>query len=281
MLQLVLLKIAFANLEQTAKFLDYISSRMDDEDWRILPRNVFALRESRLVDMLGKRIVVLRTVEDVMVHMSGAIACISKSFRILPNQDGEPISAQVNNYIDDVQQDCEYYKSWAQQLKSKSMEIHEVTVQRYSVKQASSVSQLTLLAAFFLPLSLAAGVLSMQTRFASLNLLLYDFVGVVVILATLGLVVGLIIRYGLDFFKLMVQGQQSQSSRFDSAKLRVMRVLFMCLWWMAILSSFLVGMIKDVVFGLKIFGYEAAGIAVTGWVSYGLSECMARRRGMR
>ncbi|ORY18992.1 hypothetical protein BCR34DRAFT_582556 [Clohesyomyces aquaticus] len=280
-LQVLLLNIAFVNLEQTANFLDYISSHMDEEDWKILPRDFFPLRETRVVDMLGERIVVLRTVEDVMLQINGAIECLSRSISLLYQDEARQTSPAVLNYLDSLQQDSDYYQIWAKQLKSKSMEIHEVTVSRFNVKQASSVSQLTLLAAFFLPLSLAAGVLSMQTRFIDLNLLLYDFVGVVVILATIALLVGTVNRYGLDFIKLMVRGQEGRRGGFGGPGPRPLRVLMLSLWWMAILSSFLVGMIKDVVYGLKIFGLEAAGIVVTGWVSYGLSEWMVLRKGRR
>ncbi|KAF5630306.1 hypothetical protein F52700_7328 [Fusarium sp. NRRL 52700] len=57
------------------------------------------------------------------------------------------------------------------------------------INQTRGVQQLTLLATIFLPLSLAAGVLSMQTRFKDLRTLLYDFFGVVVLLAAIVLII--------------------------------------------------------------------------------------------
>ncbi|KAF5586463.1 mRNA 3 end-processing YTH1 [Fusarium pseudocircinatum] len=57
------------------------------------------------------------------------------------------------------------------------------------INQTRGVQQLTLLATIFLPLSLAAGVLSMQTRFKDLGTLLYDFFGVVVLLAAIVLII--------------------------------------------------------------------------------------------
>ncbi|KAF5610631.1 uncharacterized protein FSUBG_2892 [Fusarium subglutinans] len=57
------------------------------------------------------------------------------------------------------------------------------------INQTRGVQQLALLATIFLPLSLAAGVLSMQTRFKDLGTLLYDFFGVVVLLAAIVLII--------------------------------------------------------------------------------------------
>lgn len=55
----------------------------------------------------------------------------------------------------------------------------------YNNHQAESLSRLTILATCFLPLSVSATVLSMQTRFAKLGFLLYDLVGVTFLLGLL------------------------------------------------------------------------------------------------
>ncbi|KAF2685344.1 hypothetical protein K458DRAFT_417406 [Lentithecium fluviatile CBS 122367] len=279
-LRLLLMDLIAVNLEQTANFLDYISSRTDDEDWRILPRDFLPFLETRLVDTLSERILVLRTVEDAMANISGAIERIAGSVRTIhPDQATTfGVSSDIASHLDGLQQDCIYYKNWATQLRTRSTEIHNVMVSRFNVKQASSVNQLTLLAALFLPLSLAAGVLSMQTRFADLHLLLFDFVGVVVILATLAMLFAIVSRYGKEVGKLMLLGPGSGRGRYHHLAFRYMRVGVLSLWWLAISSSFLVGMIKDVVFGLKVFGFEAAGIVVFWWVSYGLFGWMEKLR---
>jgi Mg2+ and Co2+ transporter CorA len=51
-----------------------------------------------------------------------------------------------------------------------------------SMKETENVQRLTVLATIFLPLSLAARILSMQSRFKDLDYLLYDFVGVAILL---------------------------------------------------------------------------------------------------
>ncbi|KAF5626912.1 uncharacterized protein FTJAE_9418 [Fusarium tjaetaba] len=130
------------------------------------------------------------------------------------------------------------------------------------INQTKSVQQLTLLATIFLPLSLAAGVLSMQTRFKDLGTLLYDFFGVVVLLAAIVLI--LIILLNLMAFVNEVDSKLSVRSSMYRVVFRG-KLLFMInigffVFGCLVLSSFLVGMFKDVLFGAKILGYGVAAI---------------------
>ncbi|EXL75588.1 hypothetical protein FOPG_09436 [Fusarium oxysporum f. sp. conglutinans race 2 54008] len=130
-----------------------------------------------------------------------------------------------------------------------------------NINQTRGVQQLTLLATIFLPLSLAAGVLSMQTRFKDLGTLLYDFFGVVVLLAAIVLII------------MIMMSLVSVVNELDSKFLRNRvyrekvrgKVLFTIITGFFIfgclmLSSFLVGMFKDVSLGAKILGYGVAAI---------------------
>jgi Mg2+ and Co2+ transporter CorA len=61
------------------------------------------------------------------------------------------------------------------------------------ISQSRAFQELTVLATIFLPLSLAAGVLSMHFRFKDLGARFYDFLGVFVLLVTFAAVlVGII-----------------------------------------------------------------------------------------
>ncbi|KAI1013670.1 hypothetical protein LB503_010700 [Fusarium chuoi] len=62
------------------------------------------------------------------------------------------------------------------------------------INQTKGVQQLTLLATIFLPLSLASGLLSMQTRFKDLGTLLYDFFGVVMLLAAIVIIIMILLN---------------------------------------------------------------------------------------
>lgn len=127
-----------------------------------------------------------------------------------------------------------------------------------NVGQTGNVQLLTILATVFLPLSLATGILSMQNRFKNLGPLLYDFFGVVSILLTAVLLILLtIIFFGIA---------QEQTSRYLGEK------KFKLVYWVVgaitflavavlgalVLSSFLVGMFKDIVLGAKILGFGFA-----------------------
>ncbi|KAF5989749.1 hypothetical protein FBULB1_594 [Fusarium bulbicola] len=131
-----------------------------------------------------------------------------------------------------------------------------------NINQTRDVQQLTLLATIFLPLSLAAGVLSMQTRFKDLGTLLYDFFGVVVLLAAIVLIIMI-----LSKLMAVVNEVDSKCSARSSGYREDFRgkllltintgfFVFGCL----VLSSFLVGMFKDVSLGAKILGYGVAAI---------------------
>ncbi|RSL66835.1 hypothetical protein CEP53_003228 [Fusarium sp. AF-6] len=128
-----------------------------------------------------------------------------------------------------------------------------------NVNQTRSVQQLTLLATIFLPLSLAAGVLSMQTRFKDLGSLLYDFFGVVVLLGVIVVII-VIIMATIAIIKEAESTLTRYSSYRKHTRVRVINLLLLGLfsYGSLVLSSFLVGMFKDVRLGAKILGYGSA-----------------------
>ncbi|KUL89638.1 hypothetical protein ZTR_00488 [Talaromyces verruculosus] len=124
-----------------------------------------------------------------------------------------------------------------------------------TLKQARNVERLTILATIFLPLSLAAGVLSMQSRFKDMGVLLYDFLGVSVLLGVFAVAVVV----SLAFFNLI---EEDVTKLFKANIFK--RIWRLVLWYLAlhilaigllILTSFTVGMFKNVVLGWLILGY--------------------------
>ncbi|KAJ9150536.1 hypothetical protein NKR19_g5241 [Coniochaeta hoffmannii] len=132
---------------------------------------------------------------------------------------------------------------------------------RRNIDQTDNVERLTLLATVFLPMSLAAGILSMQTRFTELGDLLYDFVGVVVLLGS-----GAIALFAVLITLGLVKELDSRLMWFGFYRRFIRRVL--TFGWVAtlaslaalVLASFVVGMFKDVALGAKILGYGALAI---------------------
>ena len=117
-------------------------------------------------------------------------------------------------------------------------------------RQNNSVQRLTVLATFFLPMSLATGILSMGTRFKDLGPLLYDFFGVLVLVIT--------------FVVLYLSGLFLLENKFRYLRLPALFLTFVVVvgYGPLVLSSFLVGMFDDVVLGAKILGFGTAASIV-------------------
>lgn len=138
-----------------------------------------------------------------------------------------------------------------------------------NIQESVSVKRLTVLAAVFVPLSLSASLLSMQTRFVHLHLLLYDFVGVFFILSTFALLAYPIISLalGLKYSKFLedVSPIPAVTKRQNKNAVRLSRILSALflyipglIVWSVFLASFIVGMTIETIFGLKILGYGLA-----------------------
>lgn len=130
------------------------------------------------------------------------------------------------------------------------------------INQTKGVQQLTLLATIFLPLSLASGLLSMQTRFKDLGTLLYDFFGVVMLLAAIVIIIMIL----LNLMTVVNEVDSKLGVRSSGYRENIRgKVLFtinagFCAFGCLVLSSFLVGMFKDISLGGKILGFVVAAI---------------------
>lgn len=133
-----------------------------------------------------------------------------------------------------------------------------------NAKETRSVQTLTLLATIFLPLSLSAGILSMQTRFKDLGNLLYDFFGVVVLLGCIAIVLLVLLYFltSLREFESMIRGVKAYKW-YVRPLITLTASGVLSIYAGLVLSSFVVGMFKDVVLGAKILGYGTAA-AVLG-----------------
>lgn len=211
--------------------------------------------------MIGGWSLLYRTIEDDITNLSRATNWMLERIQ---NSLSTPPTA-LSTYLEDITLDSTFYHHQAIQRRTRYTEVFNVLSYRVTAKQANSVSQLTMLAAFFLPLSLAAAVLSMQFRFADLHLVLYDFLGVVTIVGSIAALAYAITKYGPDFYNKIIVMNYGKGILESRKLLQALKVVCLAMWWLAMLTAFLVGMLKDPVLGLKIFGFEAAGI--TGvWV---------------
>ena len=159
-----------------------------------------------------------------------------------------------------LEQESGFYARELARMRESTKDADDLTAAFIGVKKADSVSRLTLLATVFLPLSLAAGVLSMQTRFSDLHLLLYDLVGVILILGSLAALIGWISKNGYIFYDYFFIAVYGRTAYLTPKLFQPVKSTVLLGWWLAFLASFLVGMLKDVLLGLRILGYSAAGI---------------------
>ena len=165
----------------------------------------------------------------------------------------------------DLRNQCECGRAFAKYIRDMTQgqwEQRQVAVEN---KSAERSVRLTLLAAIFLPLSLSTSLLAMSTRLKNLHLLLYDFVGVAIILS--GLVISL---YGIIAIIRKLSRSAKERLRYggDELHIRALRAntmllsrKFYGLGYCIIAIAFLVGMLKDITVGWKILVYSIVGTA--------------------
>jgi hypothetical protein len=204
--------------------------------------------------------VALRSIERTIVGLSMSLDWLSKQMRTrISVITASPRETEMTEYLDIIQDEREYTEQEISTQISLHNELYKVLAQKTSIEQANSVNQLTLLATFFLPLSLAAAILLMQTRFADLGVLLYDFLGVMVILIALALLVAGFNAYGRSYYDDFLHEVYFALRAFPAYPRRI-TIFWSSLWISASLVSFLLGMLKSVDLGGTVLGYEAAAI---------------------
>lgn len=219
-------------------------------------------------DLTGNIGLLLQLIEDEILFGSAAIEFLTRNLRFtMDAQSHLAPNRSLDAYLGRLQEDCNFYKLYMSRCKDWNERFHVETGNKLSTRQANSVSQLTMLAAIFLPLSLSAAVLSMQTRFADLHLLLYDFLGVIVILGTVALLVAGVNRWGIVAYDKFIGFSYGWRLWSEETISKVIKLIFFVLWWASFLASFLIGMLKDEIVGLETLGYAAAGICFVWIVS--------------
>jgi hypothetical protein len=198
----------------------------------------------------------------------------------LPRELTPDFDRSTLNQFYDAFEDMHACISDIKRLASQHLSLHqrltEVFVTSLSITESRNVSRLTIVAVGFLPLSLGSSLLSMSTRFADLGILIFDFVGVSLILVLVLFLGYLLVRlrgslhFKATFRQFMLDRSRkttSQSKRSSRLKYRlripkIMRyswiawqVLFVCY----MLASFSVGMFNSSDIGLTMLW---AGVVV-------------------
>jgi NADH:ubiquinone oxidoreductase subunit 6 (subunit J) len=263
---LFLLQYHHANMLCLAEFLRQVSSR-------------YALRRKKDIDPRQSKLrrwnleAIIHDVE-LYRHFSSTSADLQASISLLSdvvltldenardnNQHSKPdlrilraelsccckdIKMQLDRLTGDVEQDIKF-----------------LSISR-ELSQSRNVQTLTILATVFLPLSLSAGMLSMQYRLHDLGDRLYDFVGIVVILGAI--VALLLLLISMHNLGLEIEGRFRKHAWYNlwvRPSLIMSQLLGHYLVGLLMLSSFIVGMFKDVRLGGKILGWGLLAVIGT------------------
>jgi len=188
----------------------------------------------------------------------------------------DKLSAELEVLLSDLQFVCTRLKKHSVANLSRHQRNWEIYRDTLNVHESEGVKRLTLLAAAFLPLSLSSSILAMNTRFVDLQLLLYDFVGVFVLVGSIAILFYLVIGTAIKIARwsdanLLIEARSKYELR--GAKLFTYSTLIIP--WAAATAAFTVGMVQNVVLGLKILGYSFAGIAAIGLLWYPVAYSIA------
>ena len=175
----------------------------------------------------------------------------------------------------------------AKSLSAQLVKISQDNMERYqhgwnayreilNVRESQGVKRLTMLATVFLPLSLSSSILAMNTRFRDLDRLLFDFVGVFLILGSLALVFYVIIASGNKVLATLARNMSNQS-RIPGFRFRRAGAICYAVSWILLTGAFVQSMFNKPVLAFSIIGIgfslvgtllTIAPLAISFWTSF-------------
>ena len=210
-----------------------------------------------------------KEVNERALELVGAVDTLVESLKIILMDS--PNYREYQCLCVELQSTCKDFKRTMATLLTTLEDHLRLSELSRGMQEAESVRLLSILASIFLPLSLACGLLSMQTRFAHLHYLLYDFFGVIVLLGTTVALIFIVLRFYMLWKVLLTKLDRNRIFKtYIRSKLQTILSCYLVLGWGLLLSSFLVGMIKDIRLGLKIFSAAAAIGLLTLLIPVGL-----------
>ena len=262
LIQLALLEFFLVSLRETGTCMSEIDTAYAHHHHEPLDPRKTSLTESILKELITEALFC----EDMQESSIGSIELVRSMLDILSESlaDGLVDSRAFRSLRAEARVECSAQERMARRMVERVHSHIKFFELSRNVHDGLSLWLLTLLASIFLPLSLASGILSMQTRFADLHFLLYDFCGVITIIGSLIVVVFL----ALKLFTWLLDVSESLTSKYAGRSrewLRPLRRILLLnisgaalLFWALLFTSFMVGMLKEVGLGLKVLGYGCA-----------------------
>lgn len=183
------------------------------------------------------------------------------------------VSDTEDEWFENIRGACTQLNKQAARIQAYHERRYNLYVSTLNIHESQSVKRLTALATGFLPLSLAAGLLSMQMRLADLKFILYDFVGVGFLLFFLMFMVYFVLKQffrttkwrpfgnllSLDIRNMkIVSDRKERLLKIKKGReiVQMTEVVFVVSVATCTVASFLVGMLHSVFLGLKVWGYS-------------------------
>ncbi|WYZ35388.1 hypothetical protein EsH8_X_000035 [Colletotrichum jinshuiense] len=254
--QVFMLQVYHAHLNTYAAFLEEFEASYTRPRMRIFDPQYSRLR-SWTIKAINTDSAIYRQLSSSATNITSTCESLLDIVGAMDKPtDGEP-NTELLCIFADVRSCCQEVTERLTGMSDELQHYLNLLSLSWNVNQSNNVKILTLLATIFLPLSLSAGILSMGTRFKDLGYLIYDFFGVVTLLGALVVAV-ILILFLVAFLQEFESRQQYWSSfKLWPAVLIVGAFIFLTLGAL-LLSSFVVGIFKDVGLGAKILGYGLA-----------------------
>lgn len=212
-----------------------------------------------VTDLLESRQLSLR-LETSMEQLVRTMEYVMTSLEIENNWRDEP---ELQHELLDLRHQCECGRAFAKSLRDIRQEDGELRQSAVEIKSAEDSARLTLLAAIFLPLSLSTSLLAMTTRLKDLHVLLYDFVGVAIVLSCLAVVFYWIVRSVRKVSRAVKErhliGFTKHPYLVAVARYYDSQVYSFC--YIIIAVTFLIGMLHDITAGWATLAYIIAVLA--------------------
>jgi hypothetical protein len=174
--------------------------------------------------------------------------------------DDQP-SAELGAVLSDLQLASTRLKKQSVTNLARHQRNWDIYLNTLNVHESEGVKRLTLLAAVFLPLSLSASILAMNTRFVNLRLLLFDFLGVFVLLGSITILFYIVIVTAIKIARWVnLNLFTGVRSKYKLRGVKIFTYSIFIIPWALAATAFTVGMVKNVTLGLKILGYSFAGL---------------------
>ena len=121
--------------------------------------------------------------------LSNQITTLLESLKLSTSTSFRPESADsLDRIAEDLIVRLDFMKQSVKRMKDMHYTRLNSYITRSNLRESYAVKRLAVLASIFLPLSLGAGILSMQNRFADIHFILWDFVAVCVDMGLLALI---------------------------------------------------------------------------------------------